>query len=256
VKPPGYWKWRGHGRGGREVRLLEIVVAQHHLGGPQRPFAAETEERLRAGPAALTRREHHGRHPLLRGERARIIGEDELMAVTRVQEEIEDALFLQDAMDKIQLRLAVLAEEFARRVRLPEAPRDVLIDAGVLEHLFHDVDGALALEDPRPLPVLQRREGRAEPDMEHEFIPAVREEPHAIGEAVVVADAALRVVDLEHHPPAQAVVDAERGVARAELDLDLVREGDPLAGAVAVDPDVSGEGIAKKGQVTRHGCSS
>src|SRR5262249_50789042 len=126
------------------------------------------------------------------------------------------------------------------------------VDAGVLQDLLHDVDRVLALEDARSLAVLEYGEGRAEAEAEEELVALVRDEGRAVGQAVVVAEAALRVVDLEQRAALEAVVDAEARVGGRYLDGDRVRKRDGFLRAVRVHLDVGGELVAVQGEVLGH----
>ena len=82
-------------------------------------------------------------------------------------------------MDEAHLRLAVLAKKLPRGVGLPEPPFDVPVHAGLGQDVLHDVDRALVLEDARALAVLERGQGRAEPEVEEEGAATLRQEADA-----------------------------------------------------------------------------
>src|SRR5436190_22074085 len=91
------------------------------------------------------------------------VGDDHLVAVAGVLEEVEDAFFFHEPADEGEVRLAILNAVIARL----ELPLDLVGDVEPLQHLLKDVGHRYVLEDPALYAA------RQEPELRRDF--------HAIG---------------------------------------------------------------------------
>ena len=152
--------WSRHNGRGENGRILEVIVPKMHFDRANPFRTREFVEGQRTWVSALPRCENYRRLPGERDERRRIVGKDERVAAGGVHEEVEDAFVCEDAVKEVDFALAVLAEKFARQIRLPQAPLDRFVDSGLPEEGLYDVDGARVLKDSRALPMLESRQGR------------------------------------------------------------------------------------------------
>ena len=79
------------------------------------------------------------------------------------------------------------------------------------------------------------------------------EKASSVRQAVVIANAASCIANLEQHAALQAVVNAERRFGRREFNINRLGKRDAFAAVVREHPYITGEGIAEERDVTWQG---
>ena len=162
------------------------------------------------------------------------IGQHQRVLVGRVDEEVGDALVLQQAVDEVEVALAVLHAVGPGRVAAGQPILDVHLLAGMLvEDRPHDLGHGLLLEDPAVGGAAQEPEPWPQRGPVARLVALVADEREPADQPVEAALAAAQHVDLDRHAGAEQVGEARwpgrRSPARARS-----RNGRPSASSPAI----------------------